>query len=66
MNPLRPEARLLIKLGSAIIHAQEYMSVNGHPYDKTAFDVLITDHEVRDWIMDMGRLALLPVPRSPV
>lgn len=61
---LKPEAGLLIKLGSALIHADEFLSPHGHPFDKNTFDTLMKDAEVVGWIKEMDSLALLPKKRS--
>lgn len=63
-NPFNPNAILLVKLGSALVHADEFMSPGGHPLDKTTFDGLMQDAEVQEWIADMTKLALLPVKRT--
>lgn len=63
-DPLNPNAVLLIKLGSALVHAEEFMSPGGHEFDKTTFDNLMQDAEVRQWITDMTKMALLPVKRT--
>lgn len=64
-DPLNnPSANLLIKLGSAIVHAEEYQSPHGHPLDKISFDTLMRDPQVAEWMADMRRLALLPVKRN--
>jgi len=39
-DPLKPDMTLLIKLGSLIVHQDEYMSSNGHHFDKVAMDAL--------------------------
>lgn len=43
---LLPEAGLLIKLGSALIHAQEYLEPFGHPFDKQTFETLMAQPDV--------------------
>lgn len=61
---LKPDAGLLIKLGSALIHAEEFLSPHGHPFDKNTFDTLMRDPEIIEWIKEMDKLALLPKKRS--
>jgi hypothetical protein len=61
---LQPEAGLLIKLGSALIHAEEFLSPDGHPLDKNTFDSLMQQPDVREWIDGMNELAFLPRKRS--
>lgn len=62
-DPLRPTASALVKIGSALVHAEEMMAPGGHQFDKEALDQLLTDPEVRQWLDQMGALALLPVKR---
>jgi hypothetical protein len=63
-KPLEPSAQLLIKLGSIIVHADELMSPDGHPFDKIAFEELMRDPQVVAWIAEMNSLALLPLKRN--
>jgi hypothetical protein len=60
---LSPSPQLLIKLGSALVHADEFLSPSGHPLDKNTFDSLMKDSDVKEWIEGMTKLALLPVKR---
>jgi hypothetical protein len=62
-DPLHPPLSLLIKLGSIAVHADEYLSPQGHPFDKVAIDNLLKDYEVQRWIQQMNKLAMLPVKR---
>jgi hypothetical protein len=63
IDVLEPNAQLLIKLGSALVHAQEFLSPTGHPFDKAAFDGIMNDPDVCEWISGMTEMALLPVKR---
>lgn len=63
-DTLKPSVSLLVKLGSIVVHAEEYFSLGGHPYDKTALDGLLTDPEVREWRNQMDAMAFLPKKRS--
>jgi len=62
-SPLEPSARLLCKLGSIIVHADEFVSPRGHAFDREAMRGLLSDSEVVEWLKMMDRLALLPVRR---
>lgn len=62
-DPLKPAASLLVKLGSIAVHAQEYLSPGGHPFDKDAMDPLFADPEVVAWIKQMDAMAFLPKKR---
>jgi hypothetical protein len=62
-DPLAPSATLLIKLGSAVVHADEYLSDKGHDFDRQTFHALLNDPEVKEWLEAMNKQALLPVKR---
>lgn len=62
-DPLKPSLALLVKLGSALVHADEFFRPNRHELDKTAYDDLMRDAEVKAWIDDMTAKGLLPVKR---
>lgn len=63
-DPLHPSASLLMKLGSALIHAEELTAPGSHPLDLAAFTGMANDPEVVEWREAMNALALLPVKRS--
>ena len=63
-NPMEPPATLLVKLGSALVHAQELTEPGAHHLDLEAFKGICADPEVVAWLEAMGALALLPVKRS--
>lgn len=65
MNPLNPPATVLVKLGSALIHAEELLSPDGHAFDRQAFYAVALDPEVIEWLAAMDAEALLPVKRTP-
>lgn len=56
-----PSLSLLSKLGSIIIHTDEFLSSKGHQFDKVALEQLIADAEVQQWLKAMG--PLVPVKR---
>lgn len=60
---LTPPLTLLCKLGSLMVHAEEYLSPNGHDVDKAAIEQLLADPEVQQWRAEMERAAMLPVKR---
>ena len=64
MNKFQPTESEAIKVASALIHAEEYMSPGGHPADKAAFESLMNDPGVREWLHHLESFALLPVKRS--
>jgi hypothetical protein len=61
VDPLKPSLSLLVKLGSAVVHIEEFLSPQGHEFDKHALDTLLHDPEVKTWLKQMG--AFLPVKR---
>ncbi len=58
----KPSLSLLVKLGSLIVHADEALSKDGHPFDIRAFQDGMKDPEVKAWI-EMGG-AYLPLKRK--
>ena len=64
MDPLKPSADLLVKLGSLLVHYEEYLSPGGRPVDKQVIDSLLADAEVVEWLKAMHKLAYLPKKRT--
>lgn len=64
MNPLRPDATLLCKLGSIVVHADEMISPTGHGFDKIAMQQLLSDPQMTAWMAAMDALAMLPKKRT--
>lgn len=62
-DPLKPSPSLLAKLGSIIVHCEEFVSATGHGFDEAAFRILVEDAEVIDWMKAMRGLALIPEKR---
>lgn len=62
-NPLKPSVALLVKLGSIVVHADEMLGPSGHEYDKIAIQTALQDSELRAWIEQMTKMAMLPVKR---
>lgn len=62
---LKPDLAVLVKLGSIAVHVEEYMSADGHPFDRTALETLLADADVREWIAKMDAMAMLPKKRKP-
>ena len=64
MDALKPSVGVLVKLGSLAVHIDEYLSENGHPYDKEAINTLLSDTELEEWIAEMSKMAMLPEKRN--
>ena len=60
---LQPSLSTLCKLGSILIHVEEGMADAGHPFDVIALRTLLADHEVKAFLAELDRLALLPKKR---
>lgn len=63
-DPLKPSAQLLCKLGSIIVHADEFLSPFGHDFDRHALLSSLQDDDVQDWLIAMHDLALVPLKRT--
>jgi len=60
---LKPTPQLLIKLGSIIVHYEEWISGNGHELDKITIDAMMKQDDVKEWFKGMNEMALLPLKR---
>jgi len=61
---MKPDAALLVKLGSIVVHFDEYTGVRGHAYDLHTARQLLDDPDVKVWIAEMTKAAMLPQKRS--
>lgn len=64
MGMLNPSPGLLCKLGSIAVHADEFLSPDGHQFDADAIRALLKDPEVSAWIGQMGAAAMVPRKRN--
>lgn len=62
-DPFTLTPTLATKLGSIIVHLDEYTGPKGHPFDLETARKLLEDGEVKQWIATMQSMALLPVKR---
>ena len=58
-----PPIRLLCKLGSIIVHADEGSGASAHEFDWVTLRSMLADPEVREWLDAMGKAGFLPVKR---
>lgn len=58
-----PSLSLLVKLGSIVVHADEFTGRNGYEYDLVAMRQGLVDPEVTEWLEEMQRRGFLPVKR---
>lgn len=63
-DPLKPSPSLLIKIGSAMIHAEEMIETKfkNAEFDVPAFRTVAEDPDVVEWVKAMG--PMLPRKRS--
>ena len=66
--PLTPSVKILARLGSAVVHAEEILSDPAtarmvNDLDRAAFWGLVNDPEVKEWIAQMDKKALIAVRR---
>jgi len=64
MKIFEPSKILLIKLGSIAVHAEEMISDKGHHFDVEVLKVLLNDSDVKVWLSEMDKFALLPKTRD--
>lgn len=60
-DPLIPDLSVLCKVGSIIVHVEEFLSSDSHAHDLSAIKSLLADEDVRHWIKSMG--PFLPLKR---
>jgi hypothetical protein len=65
MTIMNPSPALLVKLGSIIVHFDEFNSPGGHEYDLHTAHQLMADPDVKEWMDEMNGAAMLPVKRNP-
>lgn len=58
-----PNMQVCCKLGSIVIHIQEALSNKAHNFDIAVLKDLIEDEEVKAWLKEMDKMALLPKKR---
>jgi hypothetical protein len=63
-DPFKMEASLAAKVGSVLVHVDEFTSVDGHPFDMEAIKALLAQPDVVAWISSLQKLALVPVKRA--
>ena len=63
-NVLAPDVATLSKLASIVVHTEELLSPDGHPFDKMAIEDLMRDPDVKQWLKGMRQLALIPERRN--
>jgi hypothetical protein len=59
-----PPVSLLCKLASIAVHADEFLSADGHSLDEVALTSALNDPEVKEWLSAMADAALAPRKRS--
>jgi hypothetical protein len=67
---ISPTLSILIKLGSIAVHADELhpngneiISPLAHPYDIVALRSILDDPEIKEWLVEMDKMAFLPKKR---
>jgi hypothetical protein len=63
-NFLAPSVSLIVKLGSIAVHAEEFLSNDGHEFDRVALTSLLCDVEIRNWLALGDAMAMLPKKRK--
>lgn len=63
-DPFRPSMQLLSKLASVAVHAEEYLSSDGHDLDRIALEMALADPQVTEWMAAMDKAALAPRKRK--
>lgn len=56
-NALLLTPQLAARIAAVIVHADEMLSENGHPFDREALLQCLADPMVQDWVRRCGPLA---------
>jgi hypothetical protein len=64
-DPLKPAVSVLCRLGSIAVHVDEMLSDDGHAFDCAAIKQILADNDLRQWLSEMDKMALLPKKRKP-
>ena len=64
IDTFAPPIALLVKLGSVIVHVDEYTGGKGHPHDLEAIKSLLGDRDVQAWLASMDAKGFLPIRRD--
>lgn len=59
-----PNLTTAIKLASIVVHVEEFLSPDGHDYDKIAIEQLLKDPDIVEYLAVMNSAAFLPVKRN--
>lgn len=62
-NSFEVSLPLLVKLGSLVVHVEEFFSPDSHIFDRSVIQTLLDDPEVKTWIAYMDEQAFLPKKR---
>lgn len=57
-------AGVYAKLGSIVVHTEEFLSTDGHEFDKDALEGLLEDSDVQAFVELLQEKALVPVKRA--
>ena len=64
-DDVRPkDLAVCARIGSALVHAEEFMSVRGHTFDKESFNAIMNDDDIRAWLKKLDDIGLLPKKRD--
>ena len=61
---METDLKLLIALGSLIIHYEEWTSEKSHPIDKDTINSIRNQQDVKKWFEDMNKQGFLPIKRG--
>lgn len=64
MDIKNPGLNILCTLGSIAIHVEELLSPAGHAFDKVALETCLNNPDLKTWLKEMDKLALLPKKRG--
>lgn len=60
----RVSSSLAAKLGSMVVHVEEFTSADGHSFDLGALRAIAADQEVQEWVDNLRADGMVPVKRG--
>lgn len=59
-----PGLKVLVKLASIAVHVEEYLSPDGHPFDRVALEQLLKEEDLQAYMGELAKAGFLPVTRA--
>lgn len=64
LHPFKLTAALAAKIGSILVHVDEFTSSDAHQFDLATMQALIVQPDVQDWLQQLSAMSLVPKKRK--